>query len=212
MGKVKDMLKENSAFKESLRRKLEAEEEIEKDEPKERKIVNKGRKNNNNDNLKEKANSESIVKVKMEAVNKRDKKCNSFKEKIDERLKAIEKDIIHTQNDSLTELTKKMKILNTPLDIDRKSDIAVLNTTELSENEKTDRHVNNIICHKCKGYGHTKKQCDRHNKNVKRISKLEFEKDIINELMDIFNVNQKEIDQVKEREEIKSTNPLKINK
>ena len=28
---------------------------------------------------------------------------------------------------------------------------------------------------------------------VKRISKLEFEKDIINELMDIFNVNQKEI-------------------
>ena len=105
-----------------------------------------------------------------------------------------------------------MKILNTPLEIDRKSDIAVLNTTELLENEKTDRHVNNIICHKCKGYGHTKKQCDRHNKNVKRISKLEFEKDIINELMDIFNVNQKEIDQVKEREELKSTNPLKINK
>ena len=196
--------------KESLRRKLEAEEEVEKDEPKEKEKVNKGRKSKNN--LKEKANSDSVVKAKMEVVNKKDKKYNSFKEKIDERLKLIERSIAGTQNDTLTELTKKMKILNTPLEIDRKSDIAVLNTTELLENEKTDRHVNNIICHKCKGYGHTKKQCDRHNKNVKRISKLEFEKDIINELMDIFNVNQKEIDQVKEREEIKSTNPLKINK
>ena len=69
-----------------------------------------------------------------------------------------------------------MKILNTPLDIDRKRDIAVLNTTELSDNEKTNRHVSNTICHKCKRYGHTKKQNDRHNKNIKRISKLEFEK------------------------------------
>ena len=66
--------------------------------------------------------------------------------------------------------------------------------------------------HKCKEYGHTKKQCNRHNKNVKRISKLEFEKDIIRELMEIFNVNQKEIDQVKKKEGLKSTNPLKINK
>ena len=105
-----------------------------------------------------------------------------------------------------------MKILNTALEIDRKRDIVVLNTTELSDNEKTDRHVNNIICHKCKGYGHTKKQCDRHNKNVKRISKLEFGKGIMNELMEIFNVNQKEIDQVKEKKKLKSTNPLKINK
>ena len=112
----------------------------------------------------------------------------------------------------MTELTKKMKILNTPLEIDRKRDIVNLNTSELSDNEKTDRHVNNIICHKCKGYGHNKKQCDRHNKNVKSISKLEFEKDMINELMKIFNVNQKEIDQVKEKKELKSTNPLKINK
>ena len=46
----------------------------------------------------------------------------------------------------------------------------------------------------CKEYEHTKKQCDRHNKIVKQISKLEFEKDIINELMEIFNVKQKEID------------------
>ena len=91
-------------------------------------------------------------------------------------------------------------------------DIIVLEITELSKNEKTNRHVRNIICHKCKEYGHTKKQCDRHNKIVKQISKLEFEKDIINELMEIFNVKQKEIDQVMKKEELKSTNPLKINK
>ena len=75
----------------------------------------------------------------------------------------------------------------------------------VSDNEKIDRLVSNTICHKCKGYGHTKKQCDRHNKNVKHISKLEFEKDIINEVMEIFNVNQKEIDQVKKEKELKST-------
>ena len=128
---------------------------------------------------------------KVEIVNRKDKKCNSLKEKIDERLKSIERDIIYTQADSLTELTKKMKILNTPLQTDRKRDIAVLNTTELSNNEKTDRHISNTICHKCKEYGHTKKQCDRHNKIIKQISKLEFEKDIINELMEIFNVSRK---------------------
>ena len=58
----KYMLKENSAFKESQRRKLDTKNEIGK--------VNKGRKNNN-DNLKEKANSDSVVKVKMEVVNKK---------------------------------------------------------------------------------------------------------------------------------------------
>ena len=140
VGKVirNDMLKENNAFKESLRRKLEAKDEIGK--------VNKGRKNNNNGNLKEKTNSNSVVKVKVET----DKKCNSLKEKIDERLKSIERDMIYIQTDSLTELTKKLKILNTPLQTDRKRDIAVLNTTELSDNEKTDRHTINTICHKCK--------------------------------------------------------------
>ena len=185
VGKVKDMLKpkDNSTFKESLRRKLEIEEEIGKDEPKEREKVNKGRKNK-----------------------------NSLKEKIDERLKLVERSIVETQKDSLTELTKKMKILNTPLEMARKRDIAVLNTTKLSDNEKIDRYISNIICHKCKGYGHTKKQCDRHNKNVKRISKLDFEKDVINELIEIFMVSQNEIDQVKEKKELKSTNPLKINK
>ena len=48
----------------------------------------------------------------------------------------------------MIELTKKMKILNAPLETDRKRDIAVLNTTELSDNEKTDRHVSNTICQK----------------------------------------------------------------
>ena len=46
-------------------------------------------------------------------------------------------------------------------------DITVLEITELSDNEKPDIHIKNIISHKCKEYGHTKKQCDRHNKNVK---------------------------------------------
>ena len=103
----------------------------------------------------------------------------------------------------MTKLTKKIKILNTPLEIDSKRDIAVLNTTELLDNEKTNRHVSNTICHKCKGYGHTKKQCDRHNKNIKRISKLDFQKVVINELMEIFKVSQKEINQVKEKKELK---------
>ena len=151
---IKDMQKPkaNNSLKESLRRKLDTMDEIEK--------VNNGRKSKNN--LKEKVNSDSVVKAKMEVVNKRDKKYSSFKDKIDERLKLIERSIVETQNDSLTKLTKKMKILNTPLEIDKKRDnIAVLNTTELSNNEKNDRHVNNTICHKCKGYGHTKKQCGK---------------------------------------------------
>ena len=77
---------------------------------------------------------------------------------------------------------------------------------------KNDRHIRNTICYKCKEYGHTKKQCDRHNKIVKQISKLKFEKDIIDKLMGIFNVHQKEIDQVKKKIELKSTNPFKVNK
>ena len=115
-------------------------------------------------------------------------------------------------NDGLAELTKKIEILNTPLDIDRKRDITVLNTSESSDNEKTDRHIRNTICYKCKEYGHTKKQCDRHNKIVKQINKLKFEKDIIDKLMGIFNVHQKEIDKVKKKIELKSTNPFKVNK
>ena len=107
----------------------------------------------------------------------------------------------YTQDNGLAELAKKIEILNSPLDIDRKRDIIVLNTTESSDNKKNDRHTRNTICHKCKQYGHTKKQCDRYNKIVKQISKLEFEKDVINELMEMFDIKQKEIDQVKKKEE-----------
>ena len=63
--------------------------------------------------------------MKEKQSTKKDKKCNSLKEKIYERLKLIERSIIDTQNDSLTELTKKMKILNTPLQTNRKRDITV---------------------------------------------------------------------------------------
>ena len=71
--------------------------------------------------------------------------------------------------------------------------------------------MRNTICHKYKQYGHIKKQCDRHNKIVKQISKLKFEKDVINELMGMFDIKQKEIEQVTRKEELKSTNPLKVN-
>ena len=166
-----------------------------------------------NSTFKESLSGKLDTKDEIGKVNKgRKNKNNNLKEEIEERLKLIERSIVDTQNDSLTELTKKIKILNTHLDIDKKRDIAILNTTELSDNEKIGRHVSNTICYKCKWYGQTKKQCDRHNKNIKRISKLEFEKDIINELMKIFNVNKKEIDQVKKETELKPTNPLKINK
>ena len=47
---------------------------------------------------------------------------------------------------------------------------------------------------------------------MKQINKLEFEKYVINELMEMFDVKQKEIDQGKNKEELKSTNPLKFNK
>ena len=141
------------------------------------------------------------------------KKSNSFKEEIDDRLKSIERTMDYSRDNSLVELAKKIEILNSPIETKEiEKDITVLEITELSDNEKPNRHIKNIICHKCKEYGHTKKQCDRHNKNIKRKSKLEFEKDIINELMKIFNVKQKEIDQIMKKEEIKSTDPLKINK
>ena len=193
-GIVKEMLekieRQNDVKIEVIRKKLDIKEEIEKERQRSIlvELVNKGWTNNsprNNDSLKEKT---------------------------DERLKSIERSMIYTQNDSLAELTKNIEILNFPLDIDRKRDITVLNTTDSSDNEKTDRHTRNSICHKCKEYGHTKKQCNRHNKIVKQISKLEFEKDVINELMEMFDVKQKEIDQVTKKEELKSTNQLKVNK
>ena len=72
------------------RRRLK--EEIGKDELKEREIVNKREKNKNN-------------KLKVE---------------IDKRLKLIERSTVDIQNNSLTELIKKIEILNTPLEIDWK--------------------------------------------------------------------------------------------
>ena len=81
------------------------------------------------------------------------------------------KNLWHIPNNGLAKLAKKIAILNSPLDIGRKRDITTLNNTESSDNEKNDRHTRNTICHKCKGYGHTKKQCDRHDKIVKQISK-----------------------------------------
>ena len=64
--------------------------------------------------------------------------------------------MIYTQNESLTKLIKKIEILNSPLE-KKEKDVAVLDITEISNNEKTDRHVRITICHKCKQYGHTKK-------------------------------------------------------
>ena len=102
----------------------------------------------------------------LERTNNSPRNNDSLKERNDERLKSIERSMIYTQNDSLAQLNKKIEILNSPLDIDRKRDITVLYNTELLDNEKTNRHTRNTICHKCKQYGHTKKQCDRHNKIV----------------------------------------------
>ena len=116
------------------------------------------------------------------------------------------------QDNSLAELIKKIEILNKRNIKDNiEREITVLDITELSDNEKINRNSRYTICHKCKKYGHTKKQCDRRNKIVKQINKLDFEKDIINKLMEIFNVNQKEIDQVNKKKKLKSTKPLKVN-
>ena len=63
-----------------------------------------------------------------------------------------------TQDNSLAELIKKIEILNSPLEkkeIER--DVAVLDITETSDNEKNDRRIRNTIFHKCKEYGHIKK-------------------------------------------------------
>ena len=98
-----------------IRRRLKVE--IGKDELKEREIVNRGGKNKN----------------------------NKLKEEIEKRLKLIEESMVDTQNDSLTELIKKIEILNAPLDIEKIREITVLNTIDLSDNEKTDKYVRNTI-------------------------------------------------------------------
>ena len=94
--------------------------------------------------------------VNKEEKDNSSKKSNSLKEEIDERLKSIERSMTYTQDNGLAELIKKIEILNSPLE-KKEKDVAVLDITEISNNEKTDRHVRNTICHKCKQYGHTKK-------------------------------------------------------
>ena len=88
-GIVKEILekieRQNDVKIKAIRKKLDIKEEIEKERQMSTllELVNKGWTNNsprNNDSLKE---------------------------KIDERLKSIERSMIHTQNDSLVELTKR---------------------------------------------------------------------------------------------------------
>ena len=185
---------------ETLRKKLHIERDIEKERHVSRKEIEK-----------ERHNGDSLEKVvNKEEKDNSSKKRNSLKEEIDERLKSIKRSMTYTQDNGLAELIKKIEIFLEKKEIER--DVAVLDITETSDNEKNDKHIRNTICNKCKEYGHTKKQRNKHNKIIKQISKLDFEKDIINELMEIFNVNQKEIDQVKIKTELRSTNPLKVNK
>ena len=147
-GIVKEMLEKierqqsNSTLtnsKETLRKEID----IEKDIGEERNMIKKEKED---DSL-----------VKKERTNNSPRNNDSLKEKINERLKSIERFITYTQDNGLAELAKKVEILNSPFDIDRERDITVLNTTESSDNEKTDRHIRNTICHKCKQYGHTNK-------------------------------------------------------
>ena len=147
-GIVKEMLEKierqqsNSTLtnsKETLRKEID----IEKDIGEERNMIKKEKED---DSL-----------VKKERTNNSPRNNDSLKEKINERLKSIEIFMTYTQDNGSVELAKKVEILNSPFDIDRERDIKVLNTTESSDNEKTDRHIRNTICHKCKQYGHTKK-------------------------------------------------------
>ena len=112
---------------------IEKERDIDKD--KDRNMIRKEKAKENDD----------LIKV----VNKEDnsKKSNSFKEKIDERLKSIKKTMDYTRDNSLVELAKKIEILNSPIEIkEMKNDIKFFEITELLDNEKPDRHIKNIIC------------------------------------------------------------------
>ena len=67
---------------------------------------------------RERQRSTLVELVNIGWTNNSPKKNESLKEKIDERLKSIERSMIYIQNNSLVELTKKIEILNSPLDID----------------------------------------------------------------------------------------------
>ena len=89
---------------------------------------------------RERQRSTLVELVNKGWTNNSPKKNDSLKKKIDEKLKSIERSMIYIQNNSLAELTKKIEILNSPLDIDRKRDIIVLNTIESLDNEKNNTH------------------------------------------------------------------------
>ena len=76
---------------------------------------------------RERQKSTLVELVNKGWTNNSPKKNDSLKgKKNNERLKSIERSMIYTKNNSLAELTKKIKNLNSPLDIDRKRDILVL--------------------------------------------------------------------------------------
>ena len=89
---------------------------------------------------RERQRSTLVELVNKGWTNNSPKKNDSLKKKIDEKLKSIERSMIYIQNNSLAELTKKIEILISPLDIDRKRDIIVLNTIESLDNEKNNTH------------------------------------------------------------------------
>ena len=70
--------------------------------------------------IKERQRSTLVELVNKGRTNNSPRNNDGLKEKIDERLKSIERSMIYTQNDSLVELTKKIEILNSPLDIEKK--------------------------------------------------------------------------------------------
>ena len=107
----------------------------------------------------ERQNNSLVELVNIEWRNNSPKENDRLKKEIDKKPKSIERSMTDTQNNnSLTKLTKRIETLNAPLErrnIER--DITVLDITDSLDNEKTDRHDKNTICHKCKGYRHTKK-------------------------------------------------------
>ena len=134
-GIVKEIERQNDntlklANIETLCKKLHIKRDIEKERHMSRKEIEKER--YNNDSLEKVVNKEE--------KDNSSKKTNSLKEENDERLKSIERSMTYTQDNGLAELAK-IEILNLPLDIDRKRDITVLNNIELSDNEKTGRHI-----------------------------------------------------------------------
>ena len=97
----------------------------------------------NNDMIRKKLDTKEEERlVNKDEKDDSSKKRNCFKEKIDERLKSIERTMDYTQDNSLVEFAKKIEILNSPIEKKEMKDIRVLvlEITELSDNKKPDRH------------------------------------------------------------------------